>query len=41
MKEQCGKCGTRLILVWVGKKIPWLACPLCDKEELKNSANKE
>lgn len=32
---RCKKCGARLILAWVGGLIPWHACPVCDKEELK------
>jgi len=35
---RCNKCGARLVLVWVGGTIPWYACPICDKEELKNAS---
>jgi len=36
---RCDKCGSRLILVWVGDKIPWYACPICDRGELNNAQN--
>ena len=32
--KRCSKCGSRLLLLWVGGTVPWLACPKCDAKEL-------
>jgi len=39
-QHRCDKCGSRLIWCYVGGKIPWLACPICNKEELKQAKTK-
>ncbi len=31
---RCKKCGTKLILCWIGGTIPWYACTKCDSKEL-------
>jgi len=31
---RCDKCGSAIIKVLIGDKIPWLACARCDKAEL-------
>jgi phage FluMu protein Com len=37
---RCGKCGAKLLLLWVSGKIPWMPCPICDKAEIEASTTK-
>ena len=35
MNERCTNCGSKLLELWSkGKIVFWLACPVCDKQEL-------
>ena len=35
--KRCPKCGGRQITYIVGGTIPWIVCPVCDKEAIKES----